>query len=343
MSVHCDARLYIAPPHMSLVWETVRAAELHTEPNVLIAGGAALSYVNTAYVPIDVDVFVFGADVIATAARIVNRLVAAAADGNIVVGARNSVVTVWRPHLLPLQIVLTTAVVESNVVESFDINISKVSMKFDAEGAPTLQLSASAETYAPGAVIHAGRRMDWARTRRRIVKYVMAGYTLPPYHCRYDSDHVRDIARSEIDAIVAAGARTPVWFDGMAAANMAAHAVFLGGLEFVFCPGVSNGVASVEDLFARACTAACSFDGSQCEYTHAHSLISPATMIPPYKLAALTDKTASALRTALDTLNQLIPSIATTGFEEASNCKMNLCALTPEAAHGKGYAHHHYS
>jgi hypothetical protein len=120
----------------------------------------------------------------------------------------------------------------------------------------------------------------------------------------------------------------------MTAANMAAHAVFLGGLEHVWHPAASDVPADValQRLFAKAKVTACSFDGSECEYTHAHALLSPATMVPPCRLAAVTGSVAEHLRNAMRVLDTLLVTRADTTVCEVFACQQDRCALAPAHA-----------
>ena len=318
----------------ALVWKSVQAAALHEEPllsQTMIAGGAALAFENPAYTPSDVDVFVFGPGAAAIALQIVKNVVGAAGDGNVVVGARNSVITIWRPEQLPLQIVVSTAASKADVIGSFDISVSKISVQFSTSGVPSITLWEGGCGYGPGAFLRVGKRSDWARTRRRIVKFVMAGYALD------DSNPYRSITAvdsRERASAVRVSARTPTWYGGMSKEAMAAHAMFLGGLEHVWHPDCPQRDAAValEHLFGAAKVGACAFDGSECEYTHAHSLLSPATMMPPFKLAAITGDVAAHIAAASEALNKLIPTRSATTVGEVFKCQSSHCVFGAAAA-----------
>ena len=256
------------------------------ESRAVIAGGAALAFLNPTYVPTDVDVFVFGPDAVQTAFQIVRNAVCLATD--FVVAARSSVITIWRPELLPLQIVVSSATSAKDVVNAFDLNICKVVLDLRSAACAVVTPLDATCNYGPGGDISIHRDADCPRTRRRVIKYVLAGYTMRTAH----------ILPHEVREVQAIQSRTPKWFPGMTASDMAAHVVYLGGFQHVWCPNETNDVdVELRALFARAQVSATTFGADTCGYIA--DTVSPATIRPPYQVHAKEQRLELALRTLL--------------------------------------------
>jgi hypothetical protein len=150
---------------------------LDDEPDAVIAGGAALAFRDDVGPVTDVDVFCFN---IATAKRIIGRLLHVAGDANVVVTGSASVVTVHRQGVLPVQVIVSTAATAAELVARFDLDIVRVTLRGDVVtdycGKPR------------GATIGLGPTANYG-TPARIAKYVARGYvaandiaaTLPPF------------------------------------------------------------------------------------------------------------------------------------------------------------------
>ena len=210
-----------------------------------------------------------------------------AGDGAVVVGARSSVITVWRPFLLPLQVIVSTARTAREVVEAFDINVCKVMLQVKPRNLAIVTPLDASTDFAPGSVLRT-TRLRTARDWRRLVKYVAAGYVLAPGST--------PVTGKDIFALADIGARTPRWFDGMCARDMAAHAMFLGGLQHVWFPNEAGDTrADIEALFLCAGLKSSAFAGAECAYTRDMTL-SPASMKPPHEVYALLARLDRAFR-----------------------------------------------
>ena len=253
----------------------------------VIAGGAALAFVNPLYTPSDVDVFTFGPDASSAALRIVHNIASATKDGRIVVSARGGVVTVWRPDMLPVQVVLTTSASAEAVIAHFDINVCKVYVNFVNEW-PCVHVTGEAASFHMGATIKPCSESATTQTRRRLIKYVLAGFA----PC---SRTVRPITMEEIREYEQLQARTPKWHTGMTTLEMAMQLVYLGGIEFYWRPNAANeldefecGRGPLADFFISAKVEPADFKrGGAYAAAAALPLASPGGIKPPHEVARL--------------------------------------------------------
>lgn len=230
-----------------LIFNSVATAELHKEPCAVIAGGAALALKDDkGWLPTDIDVFCFGPDAAAAAARIVCRMVAACPPDSVVVGVQKSLATIWRKGMLPVQVIATRQSSAVELVSRFDLDIVRVYTKCDSCkpnwfcGTTTNWSTGDCSgNKAPGSVITPGPTAD-GKTPLRIAKYVRRGYVAPP-----------GMVIPSDAAVDRAEAREVRWYKGMTPLAVAEHAQYLAAysspwLQSYGMPALLERLASME-------------------------------------------------------------------------------------------------
>jgi hypothetical protein len=140
------------------------------------------------------------------------------------------------------------------------------------------------EKFSMGATVATCGDTVTSQTRMRFIKYVLAGFA--------PAAETKRITTEELHEYHALKSRMPKWHSGMTCLEMAAHAMYLGGIQHYWFPRSSYILAELEecgkgplaDLFMLAGVKPTDFVLGG---TYSSWLASPATMKPPHEVARL--------------------------------------------------------